>query len=226
MSTSTTPSAPPTASTPARSARPRRMQGKPRVIGFLIQKELKFLGDAVSNPAQPFVAILGGAKVSDKIEVIEQLLGKCDTLLIGGAMAYTFFLAQGKTVGKSLVEPDKVDLAKEPARHRPAASSSFRSIPSSPTVSTRRPPASSKAAISRPTRAASTSARRPASCTRPRSPRPRPSSGTARWASSRSPSSPTAPRPSPKPSPTRPKKGAVTVIGGGDSAAAIEQLGL
>lgn len=88
------------------------MQGKPRVIGFLIQKELKFLGDAVSNPTRPFVAILGGAKVSDKIQVIEQLLGKADTLLIGGAMAYTFFLAQGKTVGGSLVEKDKVDLAK------------------------------------------------------------------------------------------------------------------
>jgi 3-phosphoglycerate kinase len=88
------------------------MQGKPRVIGFLIQKELKFLGEGVSNPKRPFVAILGGAKVSDKINVIEQLLGKADTLLIGGAMAYTFFLAQGKEVGKSLVERDKVDLAK------------------------------------------------------------------------------------------------------------------
>jgi 3-phosphoglycerate kinase len=88
------------------------MQGKPRVIGFLIQKELKFLGDAVTTPQRPFVAILGGAKVSDKINVIEQLLGKADTLLIGGAMAYTFFLAQGKEVGKSLVERDKVDLAK------------------------------------------------------------------------------------------------------------------
>jgi phosphoglycerate kinase len=88
------------------------MQGKPRVIGFLIQKELKFLGDAVTKPQHPFVAILGGAKVSDKINVIEQLLTKADTLLIGGAMAYTFFLAQGKEVGKSLVERDKVDLAK------------------------------------------------------------------------------------------------------------------
>ena len=87
--------------------------GKPRVIGSLIQKELKFLGDAVSNPKRPFVAILGGAKVSDKINVIEQLLGKADTLLIGGAMAYTFFLAQGKEVGKSLVERDKVELAKQ-----------------------------------------------------------------------------------------------------------------
>jgi phosphoglycerate kinase len=91
---------------------PQAMQGKPRAIGFLIQKELKFLGDAVTKPARPFVAILGGAKVSDKINVIEQLLGKCETLLIGGAMAYTFFLAQGKEVGKSLVERDKVELAK------------------------------------------------------------------------------------------------------------------
>ena len=88
------------------------LQGKPRVIGFLIQKELKFLGDAVTKPTRPFIAILGGAKVSDKINVIEQLLGKADMLLIGGAMAYTFFLAQGKQVGKSLVEADKVDLAK------------------------------------------------------------------------------------------------------------------
>src|SRR5450432_2587680 len=92
---------------------PQAMQGKPRVIGFLIQKELKFLGEAVSEPQRPFVAILGGAKVSDKINVIEKLLEKADMLLIGGAMAYTFFLAQGKEVGKSLVERDKVDLAKE-----------------------------------------------------------------------------------------------------------------
>ncbi len=92
---------------------PQHMQGKPRVIGFLIQKELKFLGEAVTAPKRPFVAILGGAKVSDKINVIEQLLGKADMLLIGGAMAYTFFLAQGKGVGKSLVEPDKVELAKQ-----------------------------------------------------------------------------------------------------------------
>ncbi|HQY89751.1 MAG TPA: phosphoglycerate kinase, partial [Tepidisphaeraceae bacterium] len=91
---------------------PQLMQGKPRAIGFLIQKELKFLGDAVNKPQRPFVAILGGAKVSDKINVIEQLLGKADVLLIGGAMAYTFFLAQGKKVGGSLVEPDKVELAK------------------------------------------------------------------------------------------------------------------
>lgn len=92
---------------------PQQMQGKPRVIGFLIQKELKFLGEAVTTPQRPFVAIMGGAKVSDKIAVIENLLSKADSLLIGGAMAYTFFLAQGKEVGKSLVERDKVQLAKE-----------------------------------------------------------------------------------------------------------------
>ncbi len=92
---------------------PTAMSGKPRVIGFLIGKELKFLGDAVSKPVKPFVAIMGGAKVSDKIAVIENLLAKADSLLIGGAMAYTFFLAQGKEVGKSLVEKDKVELAKE-----------------------------------------------------------------------------------------------------------------
>jgi phosphoglycerate kinase len=90
---------------------PQAMQGKPRVIGFLVQKELKFLGDAISTPARPFVAILGGAKVSDKIPVIQSLLGKADSLLIGGAMAYTFFLAQGKPTGKSLLEPDKKELA-------------------------------------------------------------------------------------------------------------------
>jgi phosphoglycerate kinase len=83
-----------------------------RAIGFLIEKEIKYLGDALNAPRRPFIAILGGAKVSDKIEVIENLLSKADAILIGGAMAYTFFLAQGKKVGKSLCETDKVDLAK------------------------------------------------------------------------------------------------------------------
>jgi len=83
-----------------------------RGIGFLIEKEIKFLGDALEHPQRPFIAILGGAKVSDKIEVIENLLSKADAILIGGAMAYTFFLAQGKKVGKSLSEKDKVELAK------------------------------------------------------------------------------------------------------------------
>lgn len=83
----------------------------PSVSGFLIEKELKFLGDALNNPQRPFVAILGGAKVSDKIGVIDSLLEKVDTLMIGGGMAYTFFKAQGYNVGGSLCEPDKCELA-------------------------------------------------------------------------------------------------------------------
>lgn len=83
------------------------------VSGYLIEKELKFLGDAVNSPVRPFVAILGGAKVSDKINVINNLLEKVDALIIGGAMAYTFAKAKGAQTGKSLVELDKVDLAKE-----------------------------------------------------------------------------------------------------------------
>ncbi len=84
----------------------------PRAAGFLMERELKFLGDELENPARPFVVILGGAKVSDKIKVIDRLLEKANVILIGGAMAYTFKLALGQSVGKSLVEPDRVDMAK------------------------------------------------------------------------------------------------------------------
>lgn len=84
-----------------------------RVCGYLIQKELKFLGEAVANPVRPFTAILGGAKVSDKIAVINELLEKVDNLIIGGGMAYTFLKAQGYEIGTSLVEEDKVEYAKE-----------------------------------------------------------------------------------------------------------------
>ena len=85
---------------------------KDRAPGFLLEKEIAYLNKAVRNPEHPFVVILGGAKVSDKIAVIESLLPKCDTMLIGGAMAYTFLLAKNMSAGKSLVEPDKVELAK------------------------------------------------------------------------------------------------------------------
>ena len=88
-------------------------EGKPVAAGFLMEKEIKFLGDAVDNPVHPFVTILGGAKVSDKIDVITNLIPKSDHILIGGGMAYTFLAAQGKKIGKSLFESDKVDLAKE-----------------------------------------------------------------------------------------------------------------
>lgn len=92
---------------------PLMMEGKPRVIGFLVEKEIEFLGQTVDNPQRPFVAILGGAKVSDKIGVIENLIPKVDSILIGGAMAYTFFKANGKAVGKSLCEDDFLDKATE-----------------------------------------------------------------------------------------------------------------
>ena len=85
----------------------------PAVCGFLIQKEIEFMGGALENPKRPLVAILGGAKVSDKIGVINNLLDKVDTLIVGGGMAYTFFFAKGYHVGTSLFEADKVELAKE-----------------------------------------------------------------------------------------------------------------
>ncbi|MFT5523567.1 MAG: phosphoglycerate kinase [Pirellulaceae bacterium] len=92
---------------------PMAMEGKPRVSGFLVAKEIEYLSNVIGNPERPFVAILGGAKVSEKIEVIRNLLNICDKVLIGGAMAYTFELAKGRKVGDSLVEKDKIDLAKE-----------------------------------------------------------------------------------------------------------------
>lgn len=90
----------------------KAMGDKPKVVGSLVDKEIKYLDGVISKPERPFVAILGGAKVSDKIKVIENLIGICDHIIIGGAMAYTFSLAQGGSVGGSLVEPEKVDLAK------------------------------------------------------------------------------------------------------------------
>lgn len=85
----------------------------PSAVGFLIEKEIEFIGKALEEPERPFVSILGGAKVSDKIGVIENLIGKVDTILIGGGMAYTFLKAQGKEIGRSLLEEDKMDLSLE-----------------------------------------------------------------------------------------------------------------
>ncbi|UQS86968.1 phosphoglycerate kinase [Nicoliella spurrieriana] len=87
--------------------------GKPAAVGFLMEKEIKYLGNAVNDPKRPFVAILGGAKVSDKITVIDNLLDKADKVIIGGGMTYTFYAAKGIKIGSSLVEKDKIDLAKQ-----------------------------------------------------------------------------------------------------------------
>ena len=86
---------------------------KETAVGYLMQKEIKFLGNAVEDPVRPFVAILGGAKVADKLNVINNLLDKCDTLIIGGGMAYTFLMAKGYEVGTSLVDDEKIDYCKE-----------------------------------------------------------------------------------------------------------------
>nr|MCR5626427.1 phosphoglycerate kinase [Lachnospiraceae bacterium] len=90
-----------------------REKGGNNAVGYLMQKEIDFLGNAVENPVRPFVAILGGAKVADKLKVIDNLLEKADTLIIGGGMAYTFVKAQGGKVGKSLVDDEKLDYCKE-----------------------------------------------------------------------------------------------------------------
>ena len=88
-------------------------KGGTNAVGYLMEKEIAFLGNAVENPVRPFVAILGGAKVADKLNVISNLLEKCDTLIIGGGMAFTFLKAQGKEIGKSLVDDTKLDYCKE-----------------------------------------------------------------------------------------------------------------
>ena len=90
-----------------------RAKGGECAVGYLMQKEIDFLGNAVENPVRPFVAILGGAKVADKLNVINNLLEKCDTLIIGGGMAFTFLKAQGYEIGKSLVDEEKLDYCKE-----------------------------------------------------------------------------------------------------------------
>lgn len=94
-------------------ALPKAMGDRPKVVGSLVEKEIKFLKEAIESPKLPFVAVLGGAKVSDKITVIENLLNTCDQILVGGAMAFTFVMARGGKVGNSMVEEDKLELARQ-----------------------------------------------------------------------------------------------------------------
>ena len=169
--------------------------------GLLLEKELTYLGKAVTDPVKPFVAIIGGAKVSDKIEVIDHLLDKADTVIIGGGMAYTFLNAQGQTTGKSLVETDKIDVAKAalakaerngvrfllPTDH--VLADKFAADAKFETFSGTGPfPQTRWRSTSVPSRSSSS----------PRRLRMRtPSSGTARWESLSSPPLPMAPTPSP-----------------------------
>jgi len=92
---------------------PKSLGSKPKVVGFLVEKEIKYLSGAISAPAKPFVVVLGGAKVSDKMACIDNLLPKADAIIVGGAMAYTFLKAMGKNVGKSRVEEDRIADAKK-----------------------------------------------------------------------------------------------------------------
>ncbi|NBX26200.1 MAG: phosphoglycerate kinase [Planctomycetes bacterium] len=101
-------------------ALPQAMKPKPCVAGLLLARELKFLGDTIARPPKPFVAILGGAKVSDKLPALRHLIGRVDAIVVGGAMAYTFLLAQGKPVGRSLVQRDLVNEAKAVLQEAPA----------------------------------------------------------------------------------------------------------
>ena len=164
--------------------------------GLLMEKELAYLGKAVSNPARPFVAILGGAKVSDKIEVVENLMKIADAMLIGGGMAYTFLKAQGLPIGKSLVENDKIDLAKKILADAKSRNFKFL-LPTDHVIA-----AEFKADAACDHRVMSrrlprirwvwTSALKRLRLTRRKSAKQRPSSGTGRWACSRCRPSPRA----------------------------------
>lgn len=167
----------------------------PAVCGFLIQKEITVMGKALSDPKRPFVAILGGAKVSDKIGVINNLLDKVDTLIVGGGMAYTFAKAQGYSIGDSLCEDDKVELAREMLEKAKARASSFFCLWITVSATNLTPIAASRllAATISPTAGwAWISDPKRKSCSARRSRAQEPLSGMARWVCSSLTSSPAA----------------------------------
>ena len=197
--------------------------------GLLMEKELAYLGKAISNPERPFVAVLGGAKVSDKIEVVQNLMKLADAMLIGGAMAYTFLKSQGLPIGKSLVENDKLDLARGLLEEATRGNSGCccrwitfwrnRRIPRRRRIDGHRP--------RRPTTGwASISARKRSSYSARKFPRRARSCGMGRSACSKSRRLRRARSRLPTPWPLRPTAGATSIIGGGDSVAAVEQSGV
>ncbi len=204
-------------------------QRLPHAMGDLVAAEIDVLRRLTEDPQRPYVVVLGGSKVSDKLGVIDNLLGKADRLLIGGGMVFTFLKAQGHEVGRSLLEQDQVETCREylrraedagvqillPERH-PGRRRSSRRTPPSPLRSC--PPTRS-----RPTRSASTSGPSPAALSRLRSPTRGPCSGTARWACSRSPAFAGGTRDVAE---ALTKVDGLSVVGGGDSAAAVRTLGL
>ncbi len=201
-------------------------QRLPSAMGGLVAAEIDVLRRLTEDPARPYVVVLGGSKVSDKLGVIDNLLGKADKLLIGGGMVFTFLKAQGHEVGKSLLEEDQLDTCRDYLARAEEAGVELvlpTDVSWSPRVHGRRhrrpscPPTRS-----RPTRSASTSGPSPARRSPRRSPMPGPSSGTGRWASSSSTPSPVAPGPSRRRSSSA---DGLTVVGGGDSAAAVRRLG-
>ena len=202
----------------------------PAVCGYLVQKEVSIMGKALADPERPFVAILGGAKVSDKLNVINNLLEKVDTLIIGGGMAYTFVAAKGYGIGKSLFDAEKVDYCKDMMKK--AEEKGVKLLLPIDTVVVADFPNPIDAPVdvetvdvdqpSRPTWKALTSAKRPASCLPTPSRTRRPLSGTGPWACSRTRRWPRAPLPWHR---RWRDSDAVTIVGGGDSAAACEQLG-
>jgi len=159
---------------------------KPKVAGFLVEKEIKYLAGVLALPAKPFVVVLGGAKVSDKMACIDNLLPKADHILIGGAMAYTFIKALGKGVGSSRVESDRIADAKKTLNWPPSSNASS----TCPSITSATPSSASTATSKSSKRSrmgtwGSTSAPRPRRTSPCSSAKPRPSSGTARWVSSR-----------------------------------------
>ena len=180
-------------------------QRLPHAMGGLVATEIDVLRRLTDDPERPYVVVLGGSKVSDKLGVIDNLLGKADKLLIGGGMVFTFLKAQGHEVGKSLLEEDQLDTCRDYLERAEETGVEI-VLPTDIVVDTafpsgdREPAAARRAGRrrSRPTASASTSAPSPARRSRRRSPTRGPCSGTARWASSRSTPSPRAPVPSPR----------------------------